>query len=73
LIENTFNRRRIYANPNSYPNSNPNTKPNLNPNPNLNPKAQLCFWIDEMTSFFDQMYRYHSFVLKKQHNFSSVT
>jgi len=46
LIENTFDRKRIYANPSSYP------------NPNTNPKAQLCFRTDEMTSFFDQMYRY---------------
>jgi len=28
LIENTFDRKRIYANPSSYPNSNPNTNPN---------------------------------------------
>jgi len=60
LIENTCDRKRIYANPSSYPNpisnSNPNTNPNPNPNPN--PKAQLCFWTDEMTSFFDQVYRY---------------
>jgi len=27
-------------------------------NPNLNPKAQLCFRTDQMTSFFDQVYRY---------------
>jgi len=39
LIENTFDRKRIYANPSSYP----------------NPKAQLCFRTDEMTSFFHQM------------------
>jgi len=43
LIENTFDRKRIYANPNSY----------HNPNQNRNPKAQLCFRTDEMTSFFD--------------------
>jgi len=60
LIENTFDRKRIYANPSSYPNSNPNSNPypNSNPNPNsnsnLNPKAQLCFRTDEKTSFFDQ-------------------
>jgi len=39
LIEITFDRKRIYANPNSYPNSNPYT----------NPKAQLCFQTDETT------------------------
>jgi len=38
LIENTFDRKRIYANPSSYPNSKPNTNPNFNPNPP--PKAQ---------------------------------
>jgi len=27
-------------------------------NPSSNPKAQLCFRTDEMTSFFDQVYRY---------------
>jgi len=48
LIENTFDRKRTYANPSSYPNS------NTNPNPNSNPKAQLCFRADEMTPFFDQ-------------------
>jgi len=42
LIENTFERKRIYANPSSYPNS----------------KAQLCFRTDEMTSFSDKVYRY---------------
>jgi len=65
-MENTFDRKRIYANPSSYPkpnsNFNPNTnsKPNSNPNSNSNPnlKAQLCFRTDEMTSFFDQVYRY---------------
>jgi len=36
LIENAFDRKRIYANPSSYPNSNCN--PNTNTNPN--PKAQ---------------------------------
>jgi len=46
LIENACDRKRIYASPSSYPNSNPN------------PKAQLCFRTDEMTSFFDQVYRY---------------
>jgi len=39
LIENTFDRKRIYANLSTYPNSNPNTSPNSNPN--RNPKAQL--------------------------------
>jgi len=48
LIENTFVRKRIYANPSSYPNSNTNINPN--------PKAQLCFRTDEMTSFFDQVH-----------------
>jgi len=57
LIENTFDRKRIYANPSSYPN--PISNPNTNSNPN--PKAQLRFWIDEMTSFFDQVYRYQNF------------
>jgi len=42
-------RKRIYANPSTYPN------PTSNPNSNPNPKAQLCFWADEMTSFFDQV------------------
>jgi len=60
LIENAFDRKRIYANPSSdpnptNPNSNPNSNPNTNPNSNLNPKAQLCFRTDEMTSLFDQM------------------
>jgi len=41
----TLDRKRIYANPSSYS------------NPNTNPKAQLRFWTDEMTSFFDQVYR----------------
>jgi len=60
LIENTFDRKCIYANPSSYPNPNSNCNPNTNPtsNPNPNPKAQLCFRTDEMTSFFDQVYRY---------------
>jgi len=44
----TLDRKRIYANSSAYPNS----------NPNRNPKAQLCFRTDEMTSFFDQGYRY---------------
>jgi len=43
LIENTFDRKRIYANPSSCPNP--------------NPKGQLCFRTDEMTSFFDQVYQ----------------
>jgi len=58
LIENTFDRKRIYANPSSYPNANSN--PNTNPNSDPNPKAQLCFRTDEMTSFFDQVYRYRA-------------
>jgi len=57
LIKNTFDRKRIYANPSSYPNSNTNPNPNLSPNP----KAQLCFRTEEMTSFFDQVYRYRFF------------
>jgi len=52
LIENTFDRKRIYANPSAYPN------PNSNPNTNPNPESQLCFRTDEMTSFFDQVKRY---------------
>jgi len=48
LIESTFDWKRIYANPNSY--TNPNSSPI--------PKAQLCFRTDEMTLFFDQVYRY---------------
>jgi len=44
LLENTFDRKHIYANPSSYhnPNSNsvPNTNPNSNPNPNPPPKVQ---------------------------------
>jgi len=55
LIENTFDRKHIYANPSSYPNPNSNPNPNTNLNPNSNPKAQLCFRTDKMTSFFDQM------------------
>jgi len=36
LIENTSDRKRIYANPNSYPNPKSNTNPNpSNPNPGL--------------------------------------
>jgi len=58
LIENTFDRKRIYANPSSYPNPNSNSNPNINPNSNPNPNAQLCFRTDEVTSFFDQVYRY---------------
>jgi len=42
FLENTYDRKRIFANPN--PNSNPNLKPNpnLSPNskPSTNPKAQ---------------------------------
>jgi len=68
LIENTFDRKRIYANPSSYPNPKSNSKPNTNsnlnsnynsnPRHNLNRKAQLCFRTDDMTSCFDQVYRY---------------
>jgi len=46
LPKNTFNRKRISA--------------NLIPNLNSNPKAQLCFRTDEMTSFFEKVYRYLS-------------
>jgi len=49
MLENTFDRKRIYANPSSNPNS--------IPNPNINPKAQYCFQTNEMTSFFEQVYR----------------
>jgi len=38
LLENTFDRKSVYANPSSYPN--PNSKPNTNVNPNSNPTAQ---------------------------------
>jgi len=31
LLENTFDRKRMYVNPSSYPN--PNSKPITNPNP----------------------------------------
>jgi len=47
LIENTFDRKRIYANPSSYPNpnlnsnSNPNTNSNSNSNSNSNPILTL--------------------------------
>jgi len=41
LIENTFDRKRIYNNPSSYPNPNSNFNPNTNPNSNSNPKAHL--------------------------------
>jgi len=44
----TLDRKHIYANPSSYPNPDPN--------------AQLCFWTNEMTSFFDQVYRYRLWV-----------
>jgi len=41
LLENTFDRKRIHANPSSYLNSNPNPKPNHNSNStNPNAKAQ---------------------------------
>jgi len=71
LIENTFDRKCIYANPSSYlnPNSNPNTNPNSNFNPNSNPKAQLRFRTDEMTSFFDQVYRYRLFPITTRFQF----
>jgi len=55
LMENTFDRKRFYANPSSYPNLNSNSNINPSSNPNPNPKAQLCFRTDKMTSFFDQM------------------
>jgi len=35
LLENTFDRKRIYANPSSHPN--PKSKPNTNPDPDSNP------------------------------------
>jgi len=38
LLENTFDRKRISANPSPLPKSNSN--PNTNSNSNLNPKAQ---------------------------------
>jgi len=43
LIENTFDRKRIYANPSSYPNpnTNTNTNTNTNPNPNSNSNPNL--------------------------------
>jgi len=44
LFENTFDRKRISANP--------------KPNPNPNPKVQYCFRTVEMTSFFEQVYSY---------------
>jgi len=34
LLKNTFDWKRIYANPSSYPNPNSNSKPNTNPNSN---------------------------------------
>jgi len=54
----TLDRKRIYANPSSYPNPKSISNSNTNPNPNSNPKAQLRFRTEEMTSFFDQVYRY---------------
>jgi len=51
LLENTFDRKRIYA----------NTSSNPNYNSNFNPKAQSCFRTDEMTSFFEQVYRYQNY------------
>jgi len=36
------------------------------PNTNPNPKAQLCFWTDEMASFFDQVYRYQLKTMKNK-------
>jgi len=41
IFENTFDWKRIYANPSSYPNCNPNTNPNPNSNPN--PVARELF------------------------------
>jgi len=35
LIENTFDRKCIYANPSSYPNPNSTSNPKTNPNPTL--------------------------------------
>jgi len=58
LLENTFDRNRIYANLSSYLNTNSNPNPNFNPSPNPKPKTQLCFWTDEITSVFNQVYRY---------------
>jgi len=49
LIKNTFDRKRIYANPSFYPNSNSNPNPNFNPNPN--PKAQLYFGLTKLHHF----------------------
>jgi len=62
LLENTFDCKRIYANPSSYPN--PNFNPNTSPNTNPNLNAQLCFRTDEITSFFDQVYRHRKAELK---------
>jgi len=57
LIENKFDRKRIYATPSAYPNS----------NSKRNPEAQFGFRTDEMTSFFDQSVP----ILKKSLDFSS--
>jgi len=51
MLENTFDQKRIYANPSFNPSSNPSS------NPKSNPEAQ-CFRTDEMMSFFEQVYRY---------------
>jgi len=42
LLENMFDRKRIYAKPSSFPdpNLNSNSKPSTNPNSNPPPKAQ---------------------------------
>jgi len=42
MLENTFDRKCISANPSSNP----------------NPEAQKCFSTDEMTSFFEVVYKY---------------
>jgi len=44
----TLDRKRIYANPSSY----------SNPNPNVQFIFRSCFRTDEITLFFDQVYRY---------------
>jgi len=40
LLENTFDRKRICANPNSHPNLNSGSNTNRNSNPKPPPKAQ---------------------------------
>jgi len=42
LLENTFDQKRIFANP----------SPSPNPNSNPIPKAQYCFWTDEKEVIF---------------------